>query len=49
MKKYCTFPDNTKIKIHSILDTNETQTYICYLWENISQTLWVPSEFISEQ
>jgi hypothetical protein len=47
MKKYCTFPDQTKVELHSILDTNETQSYICYYCDSIPQTLWVPNEFIA--
>ena len=47
MKKYCVFPDETKIELHSILDVTDTQTYICYYDENIPQTLWVPNDFLS--
>jgi hypothetical protein len=47
MKKYCTFPDETKIELHSILDVTDIQTCICYYCENIPQTLWVPSDFIT--
>lgn len=46
MKKYCTFPDETKIELHSILDVTDTHTCICYYDENISQILWVPNDFI---
>jgi hypothetical protein len=46
MKKYCTFPDETKIKLHSILDVTETHTYICYYDEKLSQVLWVPNNFL---
>lgn len=49
MKNYCTFPDETKIELHSILDTNDTQTYICYYEENLPQILWVPNEFIVKE
>ena len=49
MKNYCTFPDETKIELHSILDTNDTQTYICYYEENLPQTLWVPNVFIVKE
>jgi len=47
MKKYCTFPDQSKFEIHSILDVTETQTYICYYDENIAQVLWVTNDFIT--
>jgi|LakMenE01Jun11ns_1017448.scaffolds.fasta_scaffold9891178_3 hypothetical protein len=47
MKKYCTFPDQTKFQVHSILDKDESHTYICYYYENIQQILWVPNDFLS--
>lgn len=46
MKKYCTFPDQTKVEIHSILDTSESQTCIAYNDDNLPQILWVPNEYI---
>jgi hypothetical protein len=49
MKKYCTFPDETKIEVHSILDYDDIQTYICYYHEEIPQILWVPNDFISSE
>lgn len=47
--KFCTFPDQTKVNLHSILDVGESQSYVCYFWENIPQSLWVPNEFISNE
>jgi len=47
MKKYCTFPDETKVELHSILDVTDTQTYICYYDENLPQNIWVPNDFLS--
>ncbi len=47
MKIYCTFPDQTKVEIHSILYVTDTQTNICYYEENIPQTLWIPNEFLN--
>ncbi len=46
MKKVCRFPDDSRFIIESILDTNETQTYVCYSWDDIVQKLWVPNDFI---
>lgn len=47
MKKYCTFPDQTKVEISSILNLDDTHTYICYYYENIAQVLWVRNDFIT--
>jgi hypothetical protein len=44
--KTCEFPDGTVIELHSILDVTETHSYICYYWENILQTVWVPNTFL---
>lgn len=49
MKKYCVFPDQSKIKIHSIPDVFENQSYIVYYDEGLIQTLWVPNEFLVEE
>ena len=49
IKKYCVFPDQSKIQLHSILDTNDTQTLICYHNENEPQILWVPNDFITNE
>jgi hypothetical protein len=47
MKNYCTFPDQTKIEIHSILYVTDTHTHIRYYDENLPQILWVPNDFIN--
>jgi hypothetical protein len=49
IKKYCTFPDQTKVKITSILDVSETYTCIAYDDgdENLPQILWVPNDSIT--
>jgi hypothetical protein len=45
MKIYCTFPDETRIEV-DVLEVTNTQTKICYYYEHINQTLWVPNDFI---
>ena len=45
MKIYCTFPDETHIEV-DVLEITNTQTKICYYYEDINQTLWVPNDFI---
>jgi hypothetical protein len=49
MKKYCTFPDQSKFEINSILDVRENQTCIAYYDENILQILWVSNDFIVKE
>lgn len=46
MKKYCTFPDQTKVQVHSILEVSDNQTCISYYEENIPQILWIPTDFL---
>lgn len=46
MKKYCIFPDQSKVEIQSILDVSGDQTCICYISEELPQVLWVPNDFI---
>jgi len=45
MKICRTFPDETRIEV-DVLEVAETQTKICYYYENALQTLWVPNNFI---
>lgn len=46
MKKYCLFPDQTKVEIQSIFDVSEGYTNICYISEELPQVLWVPNDFV---
>jgi hypothetical protein len=46
INKFCVFPDETKVQLHSILDVSDTHTQVCYYWENLAQILWVPNDFV---
>lgn len=46
--KVCTFPDASSFTVQTILGEAEGYTHIVYQDEDLTQKLWVPSNFISD-